>query len=589
VAKLTRTIISNVIRSKQKEHYMEYQRVTKSAQKEQSKTPSSSLHRTSLNHVGSHPLLELQRTIGNQAVLNMLRSGNVQIDPTTQAFVEPRFGHDFSQIPIHSMQAAVPQTKLKVNQPGDVYEQEANRVAEQVMRMTDSEGSMSDGEDEAKNSLMRKQADKSGTNAATESSDIPPIVHDVLNSGGGQPLDTTTRAFMEPRFGYDFSRVRVYTDERAAESARAVSARAYTVGRNVIFGVGQYVPRTDEGRQLLAHELTHVVQQWAGRVSIPQGKASQVVDNQSLEAEADELGGRAAHGEPALLHGVGSSPVRKPAESAFAISVQRQVALADSEATGAGPGPVATGTGHVSVYAGETMTSEAALRQIYRQSAREISEEALRMTAQGISVEDAARWAHQARNDLKVLIRARGSPIVRGFAEARNIRKYGNKIGPTFEELIREGKTPEDIIGSAGRASKKLSRVATKLKIGGGFLIAVDLAIVTWEVISAPEGERLRTAVAGGAGVAGAAAMGWAGAKGGAAIGAIFSPVGAAIGGGIGGIGGAIFGGWLGHKTGEKAYDLVDDLVNPSSGYLLDLGTEVIEEEYIRKQAQRRP
>src|SRR6266699_1866744 len=101
---------------------MEYQRTTKPAQKGQSQTPSSSLRQTSLNHVAVHPLLELQRTIGNQAVLNLLRSQNTHIDASTQAFKEPRFGLDFSRIPIHSTQTAMPQMKLKVSQPGDAYE-----------------------------------------------------------------------------------------------------------------------------------------------------------------------------------------------------------------------------------------------------------------------------------------------------------------------------------------------------------------------------------------------------------------------------------------------------------------------------------
>lgn len=89
---------------------------------------------------------------------------------------------------------------------------------------------------------------------------VPPIVHEVLNSPG-QSLDAGTRAFMEPRFGHDFSQVRVHTDAKAAESARAVNALAYTVGRDVVFGIGQYAPGTSEGRRLMAHELTHVVQQ----------------------------------------------------------------------------------------------------------------------------------------------------------------------------------------------------------------------------------------------------------------------------------------------------------------------------------------
>ncbi len=87
-----------------------------------------------------------------------------------------------------------------------------------------------------------------------------PIVNEVL-SGPTRPLDTATRAFMEPRFGYDFSQVKVHADARAAESARSVGALAYTVDRHVVFGSGQYAPASPDGRHLLAHELAHVVQQ----------------------------------------------------------------------------------------------------------------------------------------------------------------------------------------------------------------------------------------------------------------------------------------------------------------------------------------
>src|SRR5512134_3274935 len=88
----------------------------------------------------------------------------------------------------------------------------------------------------------------------------PPVVHEVLHSPG-QPLDAATRAFMEPRFGVDFGGVRVHADARAAESARAVNALAYTVGRSVVFGAGQYAPSTAQGQRLLAHELVHTLQQ----------------------------------------------------------------------------------------------------------------------------------------------------------------------------------------------------------------------------------------------------------------------------------------------------------------------------------------
>ena len=91
-------------------------------------------------------------------------------------------------------------------------------------------------------------------------SPIPPAVYEVLRSPG-DALDPAARAFMEPRFNHDFSQVRVHTDAQAAESARAVNAQAYTVGRDVVFEAGRYSPASAEGRSLLAHELTHVVQQ----------------------------------------------------------------------------------------------------------------------------------------------------------------------------------------------------------------------------------------------------------------------------------------------------------------------------------------
>lgn len=112
----------------------------------------------------------------------------------------------------------------------------------------------------------------------------PPVVHDVLKSPG-QPLDTGTRAFFEPRFGHDFSKVRVHTDEQAAQSAQAVDALAYTVGRRVVFNTGQFSPHTTAGRKLLAHELSHVVQQ-EGQNGIPETVAPA---HDRAEGEADRV------------------------------------------------------------------------------------------------------------------------------------------------------------------------------------------------------------------------------------------------------------------------------------------------------------
>jgi hypothetical protein len=105
-------------------------------------------------------------------------------------------------------------------------------------------------------------ASSTGGEAADENL-APPLVHSVLNSPGAA-LASETLAFMEPRFAYNFGRVRVHTGTEAALSAQMVNAHAYTVGSDIVFGSGQYAPQTAAGRRLLAHELTHVIQQASG-------------------------------------------------------------------------------------------------------------------------------------------------------------------------------------------------------------------------------------------------------------------------------------------------------------------------------------
>jgi hypothetical protein len=116
---------------------------------------------------------------------------------------------------------------------------------------------------------------------------VPPIVHEVLRSPG-QPLDAAARDFMEPRFGHDFSGVRVHADAKAAESARATNALAYTVGREVVFDAGQFAPHTYSGRMLLAHELAHVVQQQSAGESaeLRTFRISEPGDTHEREADA---------------------------------------------------------------------------------------------------------------------------------------------------------------------------------------------------------------------------------------------------------------------------------------------------------------
>jgi Domain of unknown function (DUF4157) len=158
------------------------------------------------------------------------------------------------------------QPKIAIGAVNDPLEHEADRVADQVMRMPDPDLSITSAlaqlsrkcaaceEEEKAQKLQTKPAGLPAADAA------PPIVHEVLRSPG-QPLDAHARAFFEPRFGRDFSDVRVHADQRAAESAASIGALAYTIASHVVFGSGRWVPRTSEGQKLIAHELVHVVQQ----------------------------------------------------------------------------------------------------------------------------------------------------------------------------------------------------------------------------------------------------------------------------------------------------------------------------------------
>jgi hypothetical protein len=129
--------------------------------------------------------------------------------------------------------------------------------------------------------------------AAAVRSAVPAAVHAEPPSGG-RPLDALTRTRMESRFGHDFGRVRVHTDQRAGSSAQAVGARAYTVADQIVFGPGQYAPQTTEGMRLLAHELTHVLQQRQGGTSA-QASAGTDEDDQA-EREARSVADRVVAG-----------------------------------------------------------------------------------------------------------------------------------------------------------------------------------------------------------------------------------------------------------------------------------------------------
>ncbi len=158
---------------------------------------------------------------------------------------------------------------LRVSQPNDPAEKEADRIADAVMRMTKGgaetmkpvEPTLRYGEASGERILqaqgaMRAASPQGDSTAATDS------VYETIKAPG-QPLPTEIRAFFEPRIGRNMSHVRIHTSEKAQQSARELNALAYTIGSHVVFNAGEYKPYSSGGRRLLAHELIHVVQQTA--------------------------------------------------------------------------------------------------------------------------------------------------------------------------------------------------------------------------------------------------------------------------------------------------------------------------------------
>jgi Domain of unknown function (DUF4157) len=188
------------------------------------------------------------------------------------------------------------QTKLKINEPGDEYEQEADRIADEVMRMPEpSVQQQVESEEENEEKIVQRQAIAPPNPHQPVPAGVPPIVHEVLSTTG-QSLNANTRRFMEDRFGYNFSQVQVHTDAKAVESAQVLQARAFTLGHNIVFNRGQYEPETLSGKRLLAHELTHVLQQQQGLALIQraslvsgsvafQGCSSKDLDNYAVIPE----------------------------------------------------------------------------------------------------------------------------------------------------------------------------------------------------------------------------------------------------------------------------------------------------------------
>lgn len=211
------------------------------------------------------------------------RSNDKKQDSSSQRVSETKgLSHDIARISINApsgtgRECEAPQTKLAISQPGDVFEQEADKVADQIMRIHEkpihSNYSISLNDNDMGRKCLKCNRDVVDIRAKQIPGDMPanisgmgisPMIHEVLSSPG-QPLDMATRTHMEGLFGHDFSQVRISTNSKAAESAQSINAHAYVVGQRIVFGKNRYSPETQEGLRLLSHELTHTIQQ--GRIT----------------------------------------------------------------------------------------------------------------------------------------------------------------------------------------------------------------------------------------------------------------------------------------------------------------------------------
>lgn len=268
----------------------------------------------------SNDPLELEADrIAEQVMAGPANSG-VQgrpLDSALQRDTGPCFGHSFSRVRVHSNTPAydkvvpakpVDVNPIRISQPNDPAEIEADQIAGHVMRMSVDDvkpksnlplssnaihrrcKACEEKEDEvAETPIMRKEAYASAV--TTPPPETATSIRNVISSGGS-PLARETRSFFEPRFGTDLGHVRVHTDPIAGHSARSINARAYTLGSNIVFGSGEYLPETDSGKHLLAHELAHVAQQQSTRAFRSMaGQPASTAQNETIYRRLDDLNG----------------------------------------------------------------------------------------------------------------------------------------------------------------------------------------------------------------------------------------------------------------------------------------------------------
>ncbi|HEU4326217.1 MAG TPA: DUF4157 domain-containing protein [Roseiflexaceae bacterium] len=237
-----------------------------------SSTPSQAEQSVEAEHGAQEPVHSLHH-FGNISLF----APEPQSAPAAPPAGGDGFGNQTNAVPLI-------QASLRVNAPDDTFEQEAESVADMVMRSPAPSGDLDIPTDPSA-ALHVQRASGEGTGLSASPSVETNIAQ--MQSGGGSPIPASDRSFFENRFGHDFSQIRIHTDSRAVETSRSLNARAFTVGTDIAFDAGEYQPGTASGRHLLAHELTHTIQQTGGIAT--KRIQRQTTDEEEAVAEPEEM------------------------------------------------------------------------------------------------------------------------------------------------------------------------------------------------------------------------------------------------------------------------------------------------------------
>lgn len=427
------------------------------------------------------------------------------------------------------------QPKLSVSQPDNVYEQEADDMADRVMRKAVSR-KCKHCEEEEKRQLQRKENDSA---APQVDQGFERYVAGL--DGTGRPLSVGERNFFEPRFNRDFSDVRIHTDSQAAQSAQRINALAYTKGNNIVFNQGQYQPTSESGRRLMAHELTHVVQQsnqadsvqrmpfgdFAMFDSLPGGSPIRAIVSgpYSDRAIAETL-----YGDPdiAVVHDSADYSIIIIDESLLLDRWRRYFPelepVPEVDTFGLSEEDL-TQVGLIAL--GNTLRTNAAdsvgvLRAIYNNGVTEIVAQRAQMIRAAMSPEAAervisglgnnldrrtmirlleqelsptqaaniARTVSTMRHDLALNVRRTGGMILQRGAEL--IDAVRGQARPTYDALRAAGKSDAQIIISATRTNNFVNNLPRGMRLTGGVLLVASAGFSIYLIISADEEDRSR-------------------------------------------------------------------------------------------------